>query len=45
MCGDFVWGRKHEEVYRGVAEHSLYVASRARGRGGGYSLVAEMTNS
>jgi phosphinothricin acetyltransferase len=30
------------EVYRGVVEHSVYVASRARGKGIGYALVAEM---
>lgn len=30
------------DVYRGVAEHSVYVASDARGRGVGDSLLAEL---
>ena len=32
-------------VYRGVAEHSVYVASRARGRGTGHRLLAELIRS
>ncbi len=33
------------EVYRGVAEHSVYVASAAQGRGVGHSLLAALIES
>jgi phosphinothricin acetyltransferase len=33
------------EVYRGVAEHSVYVASAARGRGIGGELLAALIES